>query len=419
VGGGIEPSPEEIVIAIRNTFDGSEEFYSSIIVPFGLDFGFQGKPSNMETSISSPFNPLLIGVQLDTSSGPVPTGLGFGNVEFTVNTDSHSTMADVTATSVTNDGIKTIESNNGQEITGVDEGFIEFDNNILRSDLPSVVHSFTQEFNVLFFHERSGLASEERNIGVKAQTTDEKPEGLEQIRNEVDTLVADSEKRDTDSFEDFILFISELESDLVSTMSGKNFNVEVGQGGVEIGVGTQERFACLELVDNFNGVLVNNIKGDGSILEALGAVTQSGVFEGKGAGEDGSHLEEVTLFIIIAGHKSVIFQSSVFFLIMFSMDQIVVQFFPMFFRTEKTLDGEFNKGFLTVFGLSFVISGTKIVGSASPDAIVGINLDGFRRNFTVKVFISINRSGGFVISGEIERPTRSSKGCGNNQNKEQ
>jgi hypothetical protein len=328
-------------------------------------------------------------------------------------------MADVTATSVTNDGIKTIESNNGEEITRLDEGFVEFNNDILRSDLPSVVHGFTQEFDVLLFHERSGLASEERNVGVKAQTTDEKPEGLEEIRDEVDTLVADSEKRDTDGFEDFILFISELESDLVSTVSSKDFNVEVGQGRIEIGVGTQERFAALELVDYFNGVLVNNIKGDGGILEALGAVRQSGVFKGKSAGEDGSQLEEVTLFIIIAGHKSVISQSSVFFLIVFSMDQIVVQFFPMFFRTEKTFDREFNKGFLTVISLSFMVSGTKIVGSASPDAIVGINLDGFRRDFTVKVLVRIDRSLGFIRSGEIKRPTRSSKGCGNNQNKEQ
>jgi len=328
-------------------------------------------------------------------------------------------MADVTSTAVTNDGIKTIESNNGQEITRVDEGFIEFNNGILRSNLPGVVHGFTQEFDVLLFHERSGLASEERNVGVKAQTTDEKPKGLEEIRNEVDTLVTDSEKRNTNSFEFLILIISHLESDLVSTMSGKDFNVEVGQGSVEIGVGTHERLGALELVNNFNSVLADNIKSGSRILEALGAISKSGVVKSKSAREDGSHLEEVALFISIARHKGVISQSSVFFLIVLSVDQIVEQVFPMFFGAEETLGREFNEGFLTVFGLSFVVSGTKIVGSAFPDAIVSINLDSVSRNFAVKVLVSINRSFGFVRSGEIKRPARSSKGCGNNQNKEQ
>jgi len=302
---GIKPSPEEVVITIRNAFNSLEEFDSSIIVEFLGDFGFQRKPSDLETSISSPFNPILVGVHLDTSSGPVPTRLGFSNVEFSIDTESHGTVTDVTSTAVADNGVKTIESDNGQEITRLNEGFIKFNNNILGSNLPSVVHGFLEEFDVLSFHERSGLASEERNVGVKTQTTNEEPERLEEIRDEMDTLVADSEQRDTKGFEFLHLIISELEVNLVSTASGKDINVEVGQSGVEIRVGTSEGLGALESVDDLNSVLVDLLKGDGSFLETLSAISDSRVFEGQGASKDGSHLEEIRFFIIIAGHEGI------------------------------------------------------------------------------------------------------------------
>jgi hypothetical protein len=321
---GIEPSPEEVVIAIRMSFNSLEEFDGSIIVEFLGDFGLQREPSDMETSISGPFNPLLVGVHLDTSSGPVPTGLGFSNVEFSIDTESHGTVTNVTSRTVADNGIKTIESDNGQEITRVDEGFIEFNNDILRSNLPSVVHGITNEFDVLSFHERSGLASEERNVGVEAQTTDEEPKGLEHIRDEVDTLVADSEQGDTHSFEFLHLIISELEGNFVSTVSSKNFDVEIGQSGVEIRVGTSEGFSALKSVNNLKSVLVDLLKSDGSFLETFGSIREGGVFEGQSARVDGSHLEEIRFVIIIARHESIISQSSVFFLIMLSSDQIVI-----------------------------------------------------------------------------------------------
>jgi len=179
VVGGINVSEKEVVIAVGGTFELLEGLVSSISIEFSGEFLSKREPGGLETSIVSPFNPFLVRVHLDVFSGPVPGSLGFNDVGNTVNLEDHDTVTDMRASTPFNDLIKTVESSDGDEITRAKEGFIKFNNDILRSFLPLETGGFIDEFNVGSDLSVSGLATEERNVGVKAETSEEKGEGLE------------------------------------------------------------------------------------------------------------------------------------------------------------------------------------------------------------------------------------------------
>ena len=185
------------MVTVGSAFKLQERLVSSGGIKLSGIFRLKWEPGDHEVSISSPLHPLLVRVDLNVDSGPVPGSLGFNNESFTVDLEDHDTMSDVTSSTPFDNLIKTIESGDGQEISGVQEGFIEFNDDILWSFLPLVSSGILDELDVVLDLVRSGLASEERNVGAKTESTEEQPDSLDEIREEISGLVAHSENEDT------------------------------------------------------------------------------------------------------------------------------------------------------------------------------------------------------------------------------
>jgi hypothetical protein len=81
------------MISVWKSFNSQEPFIGSLLVKFSRLFNAQGHPELMHISIFSPLLPLLKGVSLDTMLGPVPSILGFNNVQLSVNSESHNRMS--------------------------------------------------------------------------------------------------------------------------------------------------------------------------------------------------------------------------------------------------------------------------------------------------------------------------------------
>lgn len=113
------------MITIRKTFSLVEKFLRSSFVEFSAHLITEGHPSHMEVGILSVFNPVSPLSLLKTVGRPVPSVLGFDNVEFTVKPHCHNRMARVRTSSIHDDLVETIEAHNCEIISRLDERRID------------------------------------------------------------------------------------------------------------------------------------------------------------------------------------------------------------------------------------------------------------------------------------------------------
>jgi hypothetical protein len=89
VKGGIDPSEEEVVVAIWEALSLKEEFLGSCLIEEGACFGAQGHVGYVEVSVLGPLDPVGPLVALDSMVGPVPAILRLDEPQFTVKSKCH------------------------------------------------------------------------------------------------------------------------------------------------------------------------------------------------------------------------------------------------------------------------------------------------------------------------------------------
>jgi hypothetical protein len=306
------------------------------------DFRLQGHPDDVEVGVVGPLDPVAEGVHLETFSGPVPGSLGFDDVEFVFDPEEHGGVTSVGAGTVFDDLIKTVQSGNGEEISGVDEGRIDVDDDVLGvSGFPLVAGDVSDELDVLVDLVFGGLRAEERDLGVEAESAEEEPKGLEEVGDVVDDLVAESEDVDSGVLDVLVEFGSEvLESDDVLAGSVNGFGVEVGQGGVHVTF-TAETVSVVDFMDDFNGGLVDKVDADSVVLVA-GSGEGFGLDRGvEASDETGEDLEE---FGMITGNACLDVGGDFFVVEVVVLPGVAKLSKVFFFGEETTLRPEDDRG---------------------------------------------------------------------------
>lgn len=90
VDSGINPSEEEVVITIRETVSFPEELLSSCLIEFCTSLWAKRHVNHVEVGITSPDFPVGPLVSLNSLVGPVPSILGFDDIEFTIESEGHN-----------------------------------------------------------------------------------------------------------------------------------------------------------------------------------------------------------------------------------------------------------------------------------------------------------------------------------------
>jgi len=101
----INPSEEEVVISIWETFMCEVEFNSCSFVELGTSIFTEWQPANVEISVLCPLDPLSVKSLLDTVIGPIPSILTFNDIEFPFDSASHHWMTWMGASTEHNKGI--------------------------------------------------------------------------------------------------------------------------------------------------------------------------------------------------------------------------------------------------------------------------------------------------------------------------
>jgi len=338
----VDPSEHEVVVAIRSTFELQERVVSGSGVELSSILRLKWEPGDHEVSISSPLHPLLVGVDLNVDSGPVPSSLGLNNEGFTVDLEDHDTMSNVTSSTPFDDLIKTIESSNGQEVSRLEEGFIELNNDVLRSFKPLVSSSILDELDVALDLFGSGLASKERNVGAKSESSEEQPDGLDKIREEISGLVTHSEDEQT-SFLNLSHFCSiDLDGGFVTTREHDGIDVVVGQSGEEVSIGTIESGTARDGMIQLNGLIVRETEGHTAVLPARSTVGDSGVLLVEVTNEHGEHSIIFSMELVRATDKSFILDLSEVVNVVVLGEERSVEVFEMLVLAEETTFGELN-----------------------------------------------------------------------------
>jgi hypothetical protein len=89
VKGGIDPSEEEVVVAIGEALSLKEEFLSSCLIEEGACLGAQGHVGDVEVSVLGPLDPVGPLVALNSMVGPVPAILRLDEPQFTIKSEGH------------------------------------------------------------------------------------------------------------------------------------------------------------------------------------------------------------------------------------------------------------------------------------------------------------------------------------------
>ena len=117
IGRSIKLTEEEIVISVGEALSSLKELNCCCFVKLSLGLSWKGHVDNVEICVFCPLNPLFEWSLLDASLRPVPGTLAFNNVEGSIHSQSHDWVASVRAGCQHNDGVKTIESHDWEEIT--------------------------------------------------------------------------------------------------------------------------------------------------------------------------------------------------------------------------------------------------------------------------------------------------------------
>ena len=117
VVGSVNPAVEEIVVSVGKSLGFEEPLLGCLLVKNGSSFGVKRIPSNVETSLFSLFDPIGPFCALNAMCGPVPTILALANVKLAVKTQRHYRMTNVRSSSIHNNGVKSIETHDREEIS--------------------------------------------------------------------------------------------------------------------------------------------------------------------------------------------------------------------------------------------------------------------------------------------------------------
>ena len=86
---GVDPSEQEVVVTVGETFGSEEELLSCSLVELCASLSAEGHVGDVEVSISCPLLPVRPLVALNAMVRPVPSVLRFDNIEFTIKAESH------------------------------------------------------------------------------------------------------------------------------------------------------------------------------------------------------------------------------------------------------------------------------------------------------------------------------------------
>jgi len=270
---GVDPAKQEVVVSVGHTFNTLEEFVGGSFVELGSDFLSQGEPDGVIVSIVSPLNPVLEGIDLETSSGPVPGGVRFDNVKFTVNSKSHNGVTSMGSRTILCHLVKTVHPDIKEEITRLNEFFRDIINSFLGSFGSLLVfeaHSFLGELNIFSDLFRSDFRTKEGDVRIKTKTSVEEEEGLHNIRIEVKGSVTTSEDHKTSLSDRFHIIVGKvIKCDLVGSTLIVSFHVGIGKTAVKISLGAGETFFVFHDMGELDGVLTLNMHGNGVIMPAV------------------------------------------------------------------------------------------------------------------------------------------------------
>lgn len=284
-------------------------------------------------------------------------------------------MVNVSTSSVFDQVTSTIELLDGEEVTRVDKGLIDVDDEVLEvisSWEPLVTSGFLGEFDTLFNVE---LGGDTLVVWVQASSesdfTHEQVHGLEGIGDNVNKSIAGSEDEHTGGLDEFEFFGADLEGGFVGTGGDVGGGVEVLESGEEEGVTAAESGGVLDSVDDFDGLVVDDVELHGVFLPAWGGEREGGVGWGQRANEGGEELEVVSLVFFIAFKDSVLDGGLHDFGVVLVEDEGLSVVIVVFSVAKETVFREDDMRFRSFGGMLDVVDGTEWV----VDLVVGVEIE--------------------------------------------
>ena len=105
------------MVAVRQALGLKEEIVGFLFVKLGTRFSRKRMMCHVKASVLGILEPVSPLGALETVGGPVPSVLGFNNVEFAIKAKGHDIMTDARACAVHDHRVKTIEAHDAEEIT--------------------------------------------------------------------------------------------------------------------------------------------------------------------------------------------------------------------------------------------------------------------------------------------------------------
>jgi len=160
------------MVSIGQSFCHEKELLSCFLVELFSDLWLEWNPRNVEAcffSLPDPVGPLG---SLQTFSWPIPSILRLNNVELTIETKSHGRMTNMRASSIHDNRVKSIQAEDCYEVTRLDQIWVDL--NFLSGSLLKVqTHCRRKEFDVGVFHVGRHMRSNNGQLGVIGESTDE------------------------------------------------------------------------------------------------------------------------------------------------------------------------------------------------------------------------------------------------------
>ena len=283
---GVNPTVEEVVVAVGKALSFIEEVVGFLLIEFGAGIVVKAVPSDMEVSVLGVLNPVSPLGALETVSGPVPSILRLDNVKLTIEAEGHDVVTNARASAVHDHWVETVKAHDSEEVTGLNEIRIDI-NNLSFTLLKLDTESLLDELNVGLFHVRWNVRANDRDMGVIRDATNKCLHGVEERLNVLDDILAESKCLDA-SIADISLGLRRvhLESEAVLSVEVKNLevlNFSIGkQDNILAHLGT--RVFCSHMHVESIGV-VDFLVLEGDRLEAAALISSFGVLLADLGGE--------------------------------------------------------------------------------------------------------------------------------------
>ena len=123
---GVDPGVQEVVVAVWEALSLPEELTSCCFVELGSLFIREWHVDHVEITVLSISNPFGEFVSLDAVDWPVPSVLGFDDIETIVKSEGHDTVPGMGSGSIHDHWIKTIKSHDSEIVTRLNLILINF-----------------------------------------------------------------------------------------------------------------------------------------------------------------------------------------------------------------------------------------------------------------------------------------------------